>query len=87
MDRCTSQCAARRKGSLNSSNGNLKEKHMPNDPITQRYKFVVGKGDTSHEQLLNKAADDEGFRATMMVFDPSGSAKNTQVIVLMEKET
>jgi hypothetical protein len=60
---------------------------MANDPITQRYKFVLGKGDANHETLLNQAADNEGFRATMMVFDPSGAAGNMQIVVLMEKET
>lgn len=53
------------------------------DDQTQRYKFVSGNGDANHEKLLNKAAGEEGFRATMMVFDPS----NTQIVVLMEKET
>jgi hypothetical protein len=60
---------------------------MPSDPITQRYKFVVGKGDATQEQLLNKAADDEGFRAISMVFDSSAVPSNSQIVVLMEKET
>ena len=55
---------------------------MPNDPPTQRYKFVIGTGDVNQETLLNQAADQDGFRATMMVFDTSG-----RVVVLMEKET
>jgi hypothetical protein len=54
---------------------------------TQRYKFVVGKGDAVQEQLLNAAADDEGFRAVSMVFDASGVVSNSQIVVLMEKET
>lgn len=60
---------------------------MPNDPLTQRYKFVLGKGDVNQETLLNQAADQDGFRAILMVFDPSGAANNVQIVVLMEKET
>lgn len=60
---------------------------MPIDPPTQRYKFVVGKGDASQETLLNQAADQDGFRATMIVFDASGVATNSQIVVPMEKET
>ena len=60
---------------------------MPSDPITQRYKFVVGKGDANHEKLVTQAADDEGFRAVSMVYDASGVPSNSQIVVLMEKET
>ncbi len=59
---------------------------MANDP-TPRYKFVVGKGDASQEALLNQAADQNGYRATLMVVDPSGAPANVQIVVLMEKET
>lgn len=59
---------------------------MPNDPITPRYKFVAGAGDPSQEQLLNQAAAD-GYRATLMVLNPSSSPNNLQVVVLMEIET
>jgi hypothetical protein len=60
---------------------------MSTDPPTQRYKFIVGKGDVTQENLLNTAADQDGFRATMIVFDASGVATNSQIVVLMEKET
>ena len=60
---------------------------MPSDPITLRYKFVVGKGDATQENQLDQAAAKDGYRATMMVVDPSGAAKNAQIVVLMEKET
>lgn len=60
---------------------------MPNDPLTQRYKFVAGNGDANHETLLNQAADQDGFRATMMVFAPSGHGHDGEIVVLMEKET
>lgn len=58
---------------------------MPNDPITPRYKFVLGKGDASQETLLNQAAVN-GFRATLMLVDPSGAPNNVQIVVLMENE-
>lgn len=60
---------------------------MPTDPPTQRYIFVVGKGDVTQQNLLDQAADQDGYRATMMVFDASGVATNSQIVVLMEKET
>lgn len=60
---------------------------MPSDPITLRYRFVVGKGDASQENQLDLAAAKDGYRATMMVVDPSGVANNAQIVVLMEKET
>ena len=60
---------------------------MPSDPIPLRYKFVIGKGDAAQEKLLDQAAADDGYRATLVVVDPSGVANNAQIVVLMEKET
>lgn len=54
---------------------------------TERYRFISGKGDVAQQQLVNKAADEEGFRAISMVFDASGVPSNSQIVVLMEKET
>ncbi len=51
------------------------------------HKFVLGKGDLNQESLLNQAADQDGFRAILMVFGPFGAANNAQIVVLMEKET
>ena len=54
---------------------------------TERYIFISGKGDLTQQQLVNKAADDDGYRAISMVFDASGVPGNSQIVVLMEKET
>ena len=47
-----------------------------------RYKLVRGRGDSTQEDSLNQAA--EGYKATLMAFDPEGRKNNEQLIVLME---
>ena len=51
--------------------------------LPPRYKFVVGRGDASHAASINEEAN-QGYKATLMTYDPVGYSNNRQVVVLME---
>jgi hypothetical protein len=55
-------------------------------PQGREYKFVSGRGDPSHADLLNQAAE-QGYAAKLIVLDPNGDSKNEEIVVLMEKTT